>query len=73
MVLTAERYILVQKEDRLPVKFAKIKMLKQMITSTTSGWFNLYLKEQFKNIIDSDFPVHFYLVTSELLQTMENK
>ena len=47
MVLTAERYIFVEGKDKLPIRFAKIKMLKNMITSTTSGWFNLFLKINF--------------------------
>ena len=66
MVLTAERYVLVPEENKLPIKFARIKMLKQMITSTTSGWFNLYLKENFKMFIDNEFPEFFYNKIKEL-------
>lgn len=73
MVLTAERYILISKQNRLPVNFAKIKMLKQMITSTTSGWFNLYLKENFKMLIDNEFPEFFLDVCKELLITVDSK
>ena len=73
MVLTAERYGFVPKENRLPVRFAKIKMLKQMITSTTSGWFNLFLKENFKVLIDKDFPKYFYDVSQELLNIYEQR
>lgn len=58
MVLTAERYLLVT--EPLPIKFAKIKTIKNMITSTTSGWFNLFLKENFKYFIDNNFPDYFY-------------
>ena len=64
MVLTAERFIFV--EDKVPVKYAKIKMLKNMITSTTSGWFNLYLKENFKKFVDTDFPNYFYAKIKDL-------
>lgn len=49
-VLTAERYIFIDKP--LPLKFAKTKMLKQMITSTTSWWFNLFLKENFMELLE---------------------
>lgn len=73
MVLTSERYLLVPKENRLPIKFAKVKMLKQMITSTTSGWFNLFLKENFKVLIDNDFPKYFYDVSQELLNIYEER
>lgn len=48
-VLTCERYIFVNKP--LPLKFAKTKMLKQMIVSTTSWWFNLFLKENFMELL----------------------
>ena len=47
-VLTAERYIFVQ--NPLPTKTARLKMLKQMITSTTSGWFNRFLIEHFDSL-----------------------
>ena len=73
MVLTVERYGFVPKENRLPIKFAKIKMLKQMITSTTSGWFNLFLKENFKVLINKDFPKYFYDVSKELLDIYEQR
>jgi len=66
MVLTAERFIFVEDKDKVPVKYAKIKMLKNMITSTTSGWFNLYLKENFKKFVDTDFPNYFYAKIKDL-------
>ena len=44
-VLTTERYIFI--DNPIPLSFAKTKMLKQMIVSTTSWWFNLFLKENF--------------------------
>ena len=44
-VLTAERYILVEKP--LPFNTARVKTLKQMITSSTSGWFCRFLIENF--------------------------
>ena len=47
-VLASERYILVEKP--LPIKFAIIKILKQMIISSTSGWFNLFLIEEFETL-----------------------
>ena len=66
MVLTAERYIFVEGKDKLPIRFAKIKMLKNMITSTTSGWFNLFLKINFDELIKTDFPEYFYEKINEL-------
>lgn len=45
-VLATERYIL----SGLPSKTARIKILKQMITSSTSGWFNLFLIENFDKL-----------------------
>ena len=36
-----ERYIFVEKP--LPINIARNKVLKQMITSTTSGWFRKFL------------------------------
>lgn len=47
-VLTTERYIAVQKP--LPNKIARVKTMKQMITSTTSGWFNLFLIINFEKL-----------------------
>ena len=66
MVLAAERYIFVEGKDKLPIRFAKIKMLKNMITSTTSGWFNLFLKINFDELIKTDFPEYFYEKINEL-------
>jgi len=47
-VLTAERFIFVDKP--IPTKIARIKTLKKMITSTTSGWFNFFLIEHFNSL-----------------------
>jgi hypothetical protein len=47
-VLTTERYIFIDRP--LPIKTARLKTLKNMITSTTSGWFNLYLIENFESL-----------------------
>lgn len=49
-VLTTERFIFVDKPKSL--KHAKVITLKNMITSTTSWWFNLFLKENFKELLD---------------------
>lgn len=49
-VLTTERFIFV--DNPLRLQQAKIKTLKNMIVSTTSGWFNLFLKENFKELLD---------------------
>lgn len=54
-VLTAERYIFVDKP--MKIEHAKIKILKNMITSTTSGWFNLFIKENF-NLLRLSNPEH---------------
>jgi len=51
-VLTSERYLLVQ--NPMPLKFARVKMLKQMIVSTTSGWFNRFLIENFDELRTSE-------------------
>lgn len=48
-VLTSERFIFIDKP--LPIKFARVKTLKHMIASTTSGWFNLFLIQNFKELI----------------------
>ena len=37
-----------------------------MITSTTSGWFNLFLKINFDELIKTDFPEYFYEKINEL-------
>jgi len=47
-VLQAERYVFIDKP--LPYKIGRIKTLKQMITSSTSGWFNLFLIEHFNSL-----------------------
>lgn len=47
-VLAAERYILV--ENPIPAKIARVKILKWMITSSTSGWFCLFLIEHFDSL-----------------------
>ena len=47
-VLMAERYIFIQ--ESLPSKTARLKTLKQMITSATSGWFNRFLIEHFDSL-----------------------
>ena len=47
-VLASERFILVEKP--IPTKFARVKILKQMIISSTSGWFNLFLIENFETL-----------------------
>jgi len=51
-VLTCERYIFIDKSK--PLNYWITIMLKNMITSTTSWWFNLYLKENFLNLIKFD-------------------
>jgi len=47
-VLASERYIFVDKP--MPYKTARIKTLKQMITSSTSGWFNKFLIINFDSL-----------------------
>jgi len=50
-VLTAERYVFIKTPQKnIKMKYLLIKMLKNMITSTTSGWFNLYLIENFTKL-----------------------
>lgn len=36
----------------LPYKIALIKSIKKLITTMTKGWFNLFLKENFKDLIN---------------------
>ena len=57
MVLSTERFLL--SDTKIPINHARTKMLKQMITSTTTGWFNLFLKLNFKRFIDEGFPEFF--------------
>ena len=50
-VLAAERYIFVREPERSwKLEHAVVKTLKNMITSTTTGWFNLYLKLNFNTL-----------------------
>lgn len=49
-ILATERYIL----NGMPPKGARIKTLKQMITSSTSGWFNLFLILNFDELRTTD-------------------
>ena len=48
-VLALERYLL-RPVDRYTVSHAVVKMLKHMIVSTTSGWFNLFLILNFNKL-----------------------
>jgi hypothetical protein len=57
-VLSAERYIFVQEDERpWKLEHAVTRTLKNMITSTTSGWFNKFLKENF-NQLRTSHPEH---------------
>lgn len=47
-VVATERYIL---PHNIPIKHAKQKALKQLITSMTKGWFNLFLIVNFEKLI----------------------
>lgn len=53
-VLTTERYLFTKKPSPYINKldYAKKEMLFTMITSTTSGWFNLFIKDNIEEIID---------------------
>jgi len=62
-VLTSERYILV--ENPIKCKFAKTKMLKKMITSTTSGWFNRFLIMNFETLLNYQ-EEHFFQVLTKI-------
>ena len=62
-VLTAERYIFVDKP--MKIEHAKTKTLKNMITSTTSGFFNLFLKDNF-NLLRTTNPEHILEKIKEL-------
>ena len=42
-----------------------------MITSTTSGWYNLFLKINFDELIKTDFPEYFYEKIHQLEFDME--
>jgi hypothetical protein len=65
-VLSAERYIFVQDGERpWKLEHAVVRTLKNMITSTTSGWFNLFLKENF-NILRTARPEHIIKKIEEL-------
>jgi len=56
-VLTAERCIFIDNSRynwrESFIQISKIKILKQMIVSTTTWWFNLFLKENFQELLDS--------------------
>jgi len=59
MVLTAERYIFVDELNKpMPLQIAKTKMLKKMITNTTSGWFNRFLIDNF-DVLRTMYNEHF--------------
>lgn len=65
-VLAAERYIFVQEPDKSwKIDHAVVKTLKNMITSTTSGWFNLFLKLNF-NLLRTSKPEHIINKIKEL-------
>ena len=50
-VLAAERYIFAQDPERSwKLEHAVVRTLKNMITSTTSGWFNTFLKLNFNTL-----------------------
>ena len=50
-MLAAERYIFVQEPEKSwKLEHAVIKTLKNMITSTTTGWFNTFLKLNFNTL-----------------------
>ena len=68
-VLAAERYIFVQDPERSwKLEHAVVKTLKNMITSTTSGWFNLFLKENF-NLLRTARPDHIIEKIQELQES----
>jgi len=67
-VLTAERYIFVDKP--LPLQFARTKMLKQMITSTTSGWFNRFLIENFSELREAEH--EYFKMKIQKIKDIEN-
>lgn len=50
-VIATERYVVPLK---MPPRIAKIKATKNLITSMTKGWFNLFLIENFDEIIKFD-------------------
>ena len=64
LVLTCERYIFIDKP--LPFQIAKTKMLKQMITSSTSWWFNQFLILNFLKIKDFKIPEDKLLLIKKL-------
>lgn len=65
-VLTAERYIFVQDSEKSwKLEHAKTKTIKNMITSTTTGWFNLFLKQNF-NLLRTTNPEHILEKIKEL-------
>jgi hypothetical protein len=49
-VIAFERFI----DGNIPSSMAHIKAVKHLITNMTKGWFNLFLKENFKEIISYD-------------------
>lgn len=70
-VVATERYIL---PKGMPLKHAKYKAMKQLITSMTKGWFNLFLIEQFDELYYNDLDkVHFEPKVKELLNESHQK
>lgn len=49
-VIATERWVFIDKP--LPLWIAKAKSLKKMITSSSSWWFNLFVKENFKELLE---------------------
>lgn len=47
-VIAVERYLL--NEPKMPIRHAKYKAMKQLITSMTKGWFNLFLIVNFQEL-----------------------
>lgn len=48
-VIATERFL-----DKYPLKIAKVKAMKQLITTMTKGWFNLFLILNFETLLKSD-------------------
>lgn len=72
-VLSAERYIFVKEDERSwKLEHAVVKTLKNMITSTTSGWFNTFLKLNF-NLLRTSKPEHIVQKIKELKEQNVDK
>lgn len=64
-VVATERYLF-KNERKQPWMKAKSKSMKNLITSMTKGWFNLFLIDNFKELLYNDYDEHWHRLAGAL-------